>query len=494
MRRKPLHIEEGHVRRAHEVHQMNEGDFGANDIHRVLFEVIRSAILSNESIDNVLIAEKIKNLGISFKENINIFDYLQSLSLIRITEKAFVESCQKLKTVTVRREIAEIGKNLQKTMLESGEKKFDQLISEADSIYSSKILGYDLQDEPENLFSDIEAIIEELGNNPVEESGYSTPYKQFNDFYGGLRPKNLYAFCARPKNGKSTFLADMCWKMANLVDPELHILYLDTEMEKIDQQKRLIAAITGVPFWYIDTGSWRKDKEMTEKVRKAWPIIQNYKLHHMKVGNKNINEIMSIMRRWYYSKVGRGGKALVCYDYMKMTGENVSESWKEYQVIGEKTDKFKKISEELGVPVLTSTQLNRTGENQNKKSGSFNDDSSAIALSDRLQWFASFVGIFRRKTIDEMLLDGEEFGTHKLVPTATRFQGKNASGHHDVIERNIDGQKIYQNNYISFDVKNFHVQEKGSLKEIVQKTQMKLQVFDDNGDVINQNDSSEVLF
>jgi CRISPR/Cas system-associated protein Csx1 len=83
-----------------------------------------------------------------------------------------------------------------------------------------------------------------------------------------------------------------------------------------------------------------------------------------------------------------------------------TKTWKEYQVIGEKTDKFKKISEELSVPVLTSTQLNRTGENQNKKSGSFNDDSSAIALSDRLQWFASFVGIFRRKTIDEMLLDG----------------------------------------------------------------------------------------
>ena len=232
---------------------------------------------------------------------------------------------------------------------------------------------------------------------------------------------------------------------------------------------------------------------MTQKIRETWVKIKNFKFHHLKVGNKSTSEILSIARRWYYSKVGRGGKAIITYDYLKMTGEGVSESWKEYQLIGDKTDKLKKLGEELNCVVLTSTQMNRSGESQNKKVGSFSDDSSAIALSDRLQWFASYVGIFRRKTIEEIAEDGEDWGTHKLVTTASRFQGKEAAGHVDLIERNIDGEKKFVSNYISFDVKNFNVEEKGSLDALVKKGGLKYQIFDKNGKAVDKNENDDLL-
>ena len=39
--------------------------------------------------------------------------------------------------------------------------------------------------------------------------------------------------------------------------------------------------------------------------------------------------------------VGRGNKCIIAYDYVKLTGEKVSQNWAEHQAIGEKIDKLK---------------------------------------------------------------------------------------------------------------------------------------------------------
>ena len=108
--------------------------------------------------------------------------------------------------------------------------------------------------------------------------------------------------------------------------------------------------------------------------------------------------------------------------------------------------------------------MNRSGVNENRRGGGVTDDSSAIAQSDRLLWFASFVAIFRRKTLDEMAEDGEDFGTHKLIPLKTRFQGRDAAGHHDLVRRVMpDGTTRFENNFLNFNVQNFNAEEVGSL-------------------------------
>ena len=88
---------------------------------------------------------------------------------------------------------------------------------------------------------------------------------------------------------------------------------------------------------------------------------------------------------------------------------NANPSWKMDGLIAQKIDKLKRLSEEINCPIITAMQMNRSGENFNRKGAAVVDDSSAIALSDRLQWFASFVAIFRRKTVDEIAIDGENF-------------------------------------------------------------------------------------
>lgn len=464
-----------------------------NEVHQTIFLVLKDAVLEGEKIDKVLVASKIKNLGVSFKDDINIFDYIDTLSLTQITKQATLKSARELSKLRVCREVHETLQDGQDYLKNNLNKSIDEIISSCDSIYGDKIASYILGEEAVELFEDMEEAIEERGNNPQEENGLMTPYPEFNRLYGGLMPGNIYAIASRPGQGKSTWINDMCMKTARANG--VKALILDTEMSAEETQFRMASAISGVPLWYLQTGNWRKNAEMVVKVRAAWEEIKDNKkfYYHFHVKNKDVDEICSIIRRWYYKEVGRGNKCLIAYDYVKLTGEKVGQNWAEHQAIGEKIDKLKKISEEIQAPVITAMQLNRSGESFNRGSSAVVDDSSAISLSDRLQWFASFVAIFRRKTTDEIARDTNDFGTHKLIPLKTRFQGKDASGHQDIFQRlqdpdNPRSDMTWSQNYLNFDVDSFNVTEKGSLEDIVRAETNRFSVLDSNS-----NDDSGTL-
>lgn len=459
---------------------VNEHDFFLK-VHDTIFCVIRNLILGQKEPDQVVIAQTIKNMGIEFEDDINIFDYIESLSLIQINKKAVSQACVELKKLTIGRELVTTGKELIKTVKENVHLPPNELIAAADKVYNERILSYQLSEKPKNIYEDLEALVEERGNNPVDEIGIKTPYKEFNRLFGGLRDGNVYAWVSRPKHGKSTILMDMLRKIPFINNADIPCLILDTEMSTMEFQFRLAAGMCGISEWYLSTGQWRKNEELVIKVREALKLIKanKHSLEHVSVAGKPIEEILSIVRRWYYTHVGRGKRGVVCYDYIKLTGEKVTQQWAEYQVIGDKVNRLKELTIELNLPLLTACQLNRSAE-------SGTDDSSAIAMSDRLQWFASYVAIFRRKTIDEIAADGEAYGTHKMIPLAYRFQGREGAGHLDAVKMQVkEGDKtkiVFKQNYINFAVTNFDVSERGTLKQMVEQSTSQFNIENSKGD------------
>lgn len=64
-----------------------------------------------------------------------------------------------------------------------------------------------------------------------------------------------------------------------------------------------------------------------------------------------------------------------------------------------------------------------------------------------------------------------------MIDLKTRYQGKDAAGHQNLIERKLpDDSKTFTPNYIAFDITNFSVKEKGTLEDIVKgdNTQIEL--------------------
>ena len=453
---------------------------------------LKEKIAENEKLDKTLAANKIKNLGITFKSGVDIFDYIENLTLNQVTKDSAIKASKDLAKYRMCREIYGTFDEGKRFIEESLNESVDKIISGCDQIYSDRISSYSLTDEPQNVFETMEQLVEELGNNPSEENGFNTSYTEFNRLFGGLMPGNIYAIISRPGEGKTTWVNEMCLKTA--VSNNIPPLLLDTEMSTQEIQFRMVSALSAVPLWYIQTGKWRQNAEYVIRVREAWKKIEGWKYYHYPVGNSSIDEVCSLIRRWYYSKIGRGNPCVIAYDYIKLTGERVGNNWAEHQAIGEKIDKLKKISEEIGAPIVTAMQQNRSGEHFNRRVSQIQDDSSTAALSDRLQWFASFVGIFRRKVADEIAMDGPDFGSHKLIPIKTRFQGKDAAGHQNLLRRTfvetISGREVrstrFTPNFINYDINNFKVEERGSLRHIIEReNEMHDITNDDVDDILN---------
>ncbi len=444
---------------------LNEDDF-VHDLNKTIFSLIKNALDNRQTIDKAILSARLKNLGIAFRDNLDPSDYINALSLVQATPKSLLQATKDLKVVTKRREYAEVADNIKRMMLKGGNMSYEEVTNFVDKQLYSKLNSWYSASDAVDLFETMYDRVEALGNNPVDDMGIQTPYPYYNSRYGGFRNGNVYVFCSRPKQGKTSFLDSTAFHMANTMGKKIPTLILDTEMQSDEIQERVLAMLSGVPVWYITTGNWRKVPEYTAKIRNAWKQIgvgngalaRNYMLHHEYVINTPIEQVINKIKRWYYTKVGRGNQAMIVYDYIKITGEAMSEHNKEHQVIGEKVNTLKQlVGKEVTAPLITACQINRSGDNRQQAK----DDSSVIAQSDRVLWFASQVSIFRRKTPEEIMVETPAYGTHKLINLESRWQGKDAAGHLDYV-KDLEGNLV--NNFTNFTVENFQVKEHADAK------------------------------
>jgi replicative DNA helicase len=434
--------------------------------HDVIYGVIRSTILANEKLDKVLVAQKIKSLGITFKEDIDIFDYLEAITFAPLTRDAAIDAAKELVKLKALRELDEACTDIQKHLKKSVNEPLSKIITECDSIYGSRVTDFEQVKAPEGLFDDVIELIEERRKNPIKDVGLIWPFADFNKYYGGARGGNIYAIASRPGQGKTTWLNWAAIEMGRI--NQVPVLILDTEMSTQEIKFRTAAGFSGVPLHIIETGNFLDDKQ-AETAYKVLRQLKVRNVYHYHVGNKNVDEVCSIIRRWYLKHVGRGNKCVVVYDYLKLTGEKLAGHWAEHQALGEKVDKFKRLSEEFDFPFLTAIQLNRAGENTNRQASEVTDDGSAISQTDRLQWFCTYLGIFRRRTEDEIMLDGFVSGSHKLIEIKARYQGREAAGHQDFLKRKFpdSNKERYIRNFLNFNIQNFAVYEKGSARDSI---------------------------
>jgi replicative DNA helicase len=105
------------------------------DVHQTIFNCIKSIVLSNEKVDSVLLAQKIKNLGISFKADINIFDYIDSLNFVPVSPEATISAYQELVKFRAFRELSQNSDKIKNHIEKNINEPLEKVISDIDSIY-----------------------------------------------------------------------------------------------------------------------------------------------------------------------------------------------------------------------------------------------------------------------------------------------------------------------------------------------------------------------
>lgn len=454
---------------------IEEEDFRASgDVNSTIFKILKQAIESGEAVDDVLISQRVKELNISFEENINIFDYLKSLSMMQCGKETVLQVAKDLKKLSIRNNIANSALDVSSKMKKlKSSASFEEIIETADGVFNSNISPlYSSKSNPENIFAEMEEVIEERGNNPQTEFGLMGPHESINKIYGSLlRPGNITVIVSRSGVGKTTFCLDYCTKVS-LSYNNVPVLHFDNgEMSKEELLMRQCASLSGVPMYYLETGEWRRNEDFVNKVRGVWPKIKDMKLYYYNVAGLSVDEMINVMRRFYYSQVGRGNKMIFSFDYIKTTSEKNNNNLSHWQLVGDMVTKFKNfIAEEISfddgptIGMLTSVQSNRLGITNNRSSESVVDDESIVSLSDQITQFSSHLFSLRKKTTDELAEDPEGFGTHKLICFKNRHLGVEAERALNDVEM-PDGSK--KKNYINLDINNFNIQDKGDLNDMV---------------------------
>ena len=442
-----------------------------SSLHSAVFRIIQQAIDAGDEIDEIIVAQRVNDLGLSFEDNLKPSDYIKSLSLRKVPKGNILKTAKELKKYSIRREILESSQEIAKKMKNiAPESSYREIIELADNVYNSRINLYEIgNDTPENIYEEMEALVEERGNNPVTEFGMMGPHEKINDIYGSLlRAGNITVIVARSGVGKTQFCMDYSTKVSLKYDvPVLH--FDNGEMSKEELIMRQCAALSGVSMHLLESGKWRKaGQDVVDKVRSVWPKISKLKFYYYNVGGMDVDSMVNTLKRFYYAKVGRGNQMVFSFDYIKTTSESNGNK-SEWQVVGEMVDKFKKcVQKEIlhegnpMIPMITSVQSNRYGITNNRNSQNVVDDESIVPLSDRITQFCSHMFILRSKTGDEVESEGERFGTHKLINVKARHLGSDIAG---AVEPVSIGDTL-RKNAINLNFNNFNITERGDLRDI----------------------------
>ena len=440
-------------------------------LNSTIFRIIEQAINGGDEVDEIIIAQRVNQVGLSFEDNLNPSDYIKSLTLRKVPAGNTLKTAKELKKYSIRREILRSSQDIAKKMKSiTPDASYRNIVEAADSIYNSRINLYELgNDTPENIYEDMEALVEERGNNPLTEFGMMGPHPKVNQIYGSLlRAGNITVIVARSGVGKTNFCMDYTTKVSLKYD--VPILHFDNgEMSKEELIMRQCAALSGVPMHLLESGKWRQaGQDVVNKVRAVWGKIKDLKFYYYNVGGMDVDSMVNTLKRFYYSKVGRGNRMVFSFDYIKTTSENIANK-SEWQVVGEMVDKFKKCVQkeilwegEPIIPMITSVQSNRYGITNNRTAQTIVDDESIVSLSDRITQFCSHMFILRNKTADEIESEGQRFGTHKLINVKSRHLGDDVAG---AIEPVRVGDAL-RKNAINLNFNNFNIEECGDLRDI----------------------------
>lgn len=388
--------------------------------NQLIFKCLENAVRTNPKLDVAVFLSAAHDLGLDtfFKDKTEM-EYIRSLLNFPIEQPNVLGQAKKIRKL----EISRIYQNKLKkayAQLEkvTGNETLDQITSIAEKpIFDfSKEFKQGQDDRPKLIGENIKEYVQYLKDNPNRKVGIPSGWDKFDEVIGGgFRRKTIALIGARSGCGKSVLADNVAVHVSHRL--KIPVLMLDTEMDTNDHHDRLLAYFARININKIAQGKFVGNKWEEEKVDKAAKFISEMTYTYKSIAGRPFDEILAIIRRWIYQVVGfdengRTNDCLVIYDYFKLMDSDGLKNMQEYQAIGFQISDMHNFCVEYDVPVLAFVQLNRDGIDKELQ--------SSISQSDRLVWLSTNVSIFKDKTEEEILEDGELNGNKKLIPVKAR--------------------------------------------------------------------------
>lgn len=402
---------------------LDESDF-TNTANKLTFSIIEDLVRENSDvkITNYLIISRAEEKGIdNYLKVTQNGELLEAIDATKnsIDSRNLKKYVAQIKKATIKRSLINTLKKTEKS-IESFDGDITSLINtvESEVLGSVKVLDYG-DDGIENLSEDFEQTIHEYADEDAT-LGLDIGFDRWQRDAGALRNGTITGIFARAKEGKSQIAAHALRKVGvegSELLGQLPVFYLDTEMQKRDQQMRLCSMMTGVPYSRIESGAWRSKEDEYKKVCEAFKKIKSKPIYYKNIAGRSINYVIPMIRKFIYKYAG--GKAegtkprcLVIYDYIKIMNPSDIKSIAEWQMLGFILSKLHDLASDLNFPMLVFGQLNREALRT--------DSIGNIAGSDRIVHNTDSITLFRKKKQDEVDMDGTRRGSHILKVVASR--------------------------------------------------------------------------
>lgn len=367
---------------------LNEGDF-YNDLHRKIFNAIRTLFSLNKPIDLLTVTETLEtsenvdaetikyiasiyanNEGLSSNQDTYI-DILKEKSILR----SLAEFSDEIKALSLE------DKSPAKNVLEKAEKCLFE-ISQGGLRNSLTALDVIMSDTVQTIMKRVQ--------NRGELSGVTTGFTDLNSLLGGFQKSDLVLLAARPSMGKTALAVNLA---VNAAKAGKKVAMFSLEMSKTQIGQRILASFAQMNLSSLFKGEL-EGQDLVNLIT-ASNELSKYSLHIDDTAAISLIELKAKLRRLKMEE----GLDLVVVDYLQLmtTGERIENR---VQEISQISRGLKAIAKELDVPVLALSQLSRALEQRPDKRPKLSDlrESGAIEQDADIVMFLYRDYVYNKET------------------------------------------------------------------------------------------------
>lgn len=280
------------------------------------------------------------------------------------------------------------------SIIEGNDKALDKhaipdILDKALSVSFDQSVGSD-------YFEDMEKRLEYYTN---VDSKLAFPLKALNELSnGGLPPKTLNCLLASTNVGKSSL---MCFLAGEYLKRNKNVLYISLEMSEETVQERIDANLLDITTDELKTPDLDKNwfrgkmKELREKTTGTF-IVKEYP-----TGAGHAGHFRHLLKELRQKR--KFEPDIIFVDYINICASSRLKNMggvNSYTWVKAIAEELRGLAVEFNVPIMTATQVNRSGSSS--QAPDMTDTSESFALPATLDWFAAIV------TNDELMAMGRQ--------------------------------------------------------------------------------------
>lgn len=222
-----------------------------------------------------------------------------------------------------------------------------------------KLDELDVEDDEGELSAPINQLLYELDNEV--ELGLSSFPKLDRQLGAGLEKGMMFVLAGRPGTGKTAYGVSLVVEILQR-QPDVQIDFFSLEMAKIEMFKRFIARTTGINgYKFKNTKIALNDDEKRQVIKSAdWFGKTGLRIHDNKFS------LSAIERTIRQRKHEAEGEYLAVIDYIGLIDAE-DNNMQRNQAIGKISRRLKRLTNELEIPIVLMSQLNRGVEHRQDK-------------------------------------------------------------------------------------------------------------------------------